>query len=636
MARTSSDITASEKLLLQQLDALPDSGASEALAKVSGEITNKTVSGGGGTPGGSDTQVQFNDGGTFGGDAGLVYDKTTGALEVVEGDLRAKRVGLEDTNDTHRLYLVGGSNLSADRTLTLATGNSSRTLTMAGDATISGTNTGDQDLSTYVVGPASATDEAIARYNLTTGKIIQDSVVTISDVGVMSGATQLNVDNIRIDGNTISSTDTNGNISFSPAGTGVVEMDEIQAPTGTGISIKNSAGGTIAQFDGGGANSITSNLQGDTTIGGASADYHVASGGTGTVTDTATGSSADININLVPKGAGRLQAGGVNVPTISSTDTLTNKTLTSPTLTTPVLGTPSSGTLTNCTGLPVAGGGTGAATFTDGGVIIGNGTGALQVTSAGTAGQVLTSNGAGVDPTFQDATGSSLPNVIPTGAAPACNQWTDTVAYIPHVATTTLTIYKYAINATPARVYNGTTLQSINATSIQATANAVLGVVVVSGYVYYLFRQTGTTLWMYRADITTDISSSGNWAAITLSGANLVVGNTLQLIGYGDGKFWFADDTNNVYVPATLSGTTLTQGTTVTVTGADYEVPSCVNSQGILASFSSAPLSRLADFSGTLQTNKTINNASSTRIYSIEDEFFIRDITSSTYYRVTP
>lgn len=55
--------------------------------------------------------------------------------------------------------------------------------------------------------------------------------------------------------------------------------------------------------------------------------------------------------------------------------------------------------------LVVARGGTGAGTFTDGGVIIGNGTGALQVTSAGSAGQVLTSNGAGVDPTFQAAAG---------------------------------------------------------------------------------------------------------------------------------------------------------------------------------------------------------------------------------------
>lgn len=32
------------------------------------------------TPGGSDTQVQFNDGGVFGGDAGLTYNKTTDKL----------------------------------------------------------------------------------------------------------------------------------------------------------------------------------------------------------------------------------------------------------------------------------------------------------------------------------------------------------------------------------------------------------------------------------------------------------------------------------------------------------------------------------------------------------------------------
>jgi hypothetical protein len=79
---------------------------------------------------------------------------------------------------------------------------------------------------------------------------------------------------------------------------------------------------------------------------------------------------------------------------------------TSPTLTTPALGTPSALVLTNATGLPVAGGGTGAATLGDAGVLIGNGTGAVQVTSAGTAGQVLMSNGTGVDPTFQTASGT--------------------------------------------------------------------------------------------------------------------------------------------------------------------------------------------------------------------------------------
>ena len=37
---------------------------------------------GGGSPGGSDTQVQFNDSSAFGGDAGFVYNKTTNALTV--------------------------------------------------------------------------------------------------------------------------------------------------------------------------------------------------------------------------------------------------------------------------------------------------------------------------------------------------------------------------------------------------------------------------------------------------------------------------------------------------------------------------------------------------------------------------
>lgn len=44
--------------------------------------------GGGGTPGGSDTQVQFNDGGSFGGDADLVWNKTTNEL-TINGSLNA-------------------------------------------------------------------------------------------------------------------------------------------------------------------------------------------------------------------------------------------------------------------------------------------------------------------------------------------------------------------------------------------------------------------------------------------------------------------------------------------------------------------------------------------------------------------
>ena len=65
------------------------------------------------------------------------------------------------------------------------------------------------------------------------------------------------------------------------------------------------------------------------------------------------------------------------------------------------------GTITGITDIAVADGGTGVSSFTDAGVLIGNGTGAIQATSAGTSGQVLTSNGAGVDPTFQTLNVSS-------------------------------------------------------------------------------------------------------------------------------------------------------------------------------------------------------------------------------------
>lgn len=42
-----------------------------------------------------------------------------------------------------------------------------------------------------VVGPASATDNAIARFDQTTGKLIQNSVVTVSDTGDIAGATTI-------------------------------------------------------------------------------------------------------------------------------------------------------------------------------------------------------------------------------------------------------------------------------------------------------------------------------------------------------------------------------------------------------------------------------------------------------------
>lgn len=44
----------------------------------------------------------------------------------------------------------------------------------------------------------------------------------------------------------------------------------------------------------------------------------------------ASGSDTNVSLNLIPKGTGRIQVGGLEVTTISGTQTLTNKTITSP------------------------------------------------------------------------------------------------------------------------------------------------------------------------------------------------------------------------------------------------------------------------------------------------------------------
>jgi hypothetical protein len=287
------------------------------------------------------------------------------------------------------------------------------------------------------------------------------------------------------------------------------------------------------------------------------------------------------------------------------------------------------------TPVSVANGGTGATTFTDAGVLIGNGTSAVQVTSAGTAGQVLTSNGAGVDPTFQAvAGGTGVPSQLTINSYSTSTAYTDDLSYIATISAGTLTAYSNGA-ATPLRKYNGTTAQSVADTTVWGSATTNCGIVVIGGYVYLHLVNSTTERRIYRADITSDISSSGNWTQLTLSGANFAaaIGFNLQMIGYGNSAFWFADTTNAVYMYATLSGTTLTQQGTVTVTGSNYDGSSSVNTNGIFAAFAAAPFIRMANFSGTLQTNRAINNASNTRPINVENYLYISTI-SNIYSRV--
>ena len=78
-------ITASNTALGGGVFANGSAGIAGQVLTTGGPGTNvywSTVAGGGGTPGGSTTQVQFNDAGSFGGNGGFTYTKTTNTVAI--------------------------------------------------------------------------------------------------------------------------------------------------------------------------------------------------------------------------------------------------------------------------------------------------------------------------------------------------------------------------------------------------------------------------------------------------------------------------------------------------------------------------------------------------------------------------
>jgi len=161
----------------------------------------------------------------------------------------------------------------------------------------------------------------------------------------------------------------------------------LTSPTLTTPALGTPSSGTLTSCTGLPITGITSS----TTIG-----LGVGSIELGHATDTTLARSA----------AGVVTIEGVEVVTLSRTQTLTNKTLTSPTLTTPALGTPSSGTLTSCTGLPLTTGVTGTLPVANGGTGV--------TASTGTGSVVLSAS-----PTFTGTVGAAA--ITATGDIAAAN-----------------------------------------------------------------------------------------------------------------------------------------------------------------------------------------------------------------------
>lgn len=91
-----------------------------------------------------------------------------------------------------------------------------------------------------VVGPASATDNAVARFDLTTGKIIQNSVVTIADTtGNMAGVGTLSSGAITVTSSSASSMAVGLNGATNP----VLKINSSTASQADGLEITGSSSG---------------------------------------------------------------------------------------------------------------------------------------------------------------------------------------------------------------------------------------------------------------------------------------------------------------------------------------------------------------------------------------------------------
>jgi hypothetical protein len=187
------------------------------------------------------------------------------ALQALETGLEAHIADAVDAHDASAISVVPTGNLAADDV-------QEALVELQGDI-----DTVNTTLTTKVTGPASATDEAIARFDGTTGKLVQNSVVTITDAGIAAGLTGLtssgtvsSTGTLAIGGNlteslTTDAATTGANATLTNPATSFVRLtnaslssiDMISAPvagevitiqnaTGVDITINNDLGGTAA------------------------------------------------------------------------------------------------------------------------------------------------------------------------------------------------------------------------------------------------------------------------------------------------------------------------------------------------------------------------------------------------------
>tara|TARA_R100001460_G_scaffold25386_1_gene51037 strand:+ start:3921 stop:6530 length:2610 start_codon:yes stop_codon:yes gene_type:complete len=201
----------------------------------------------------TDKSIQFRD------TALTINSSTNGQLDInadVELEITAPTVDIDAstavTIDTTTLTITGSANVAGDLDVDNINinGNTIISTDSNGNIALTPNGTGEVDISKVdidsgaidgtVIGANSAAAGTFT--NLTSTGTSTHATVDINGgaidavtIGTNSAVTDLRVDNLKLDGNTISSTDSNGDITIDPDGTGVIDV-----PSTTKVQFRDS------------------------------------------------------------------------------------------------------------------------------------------------------------------------------------------------------------------------------------------------------------------------------------------------------------------------------------------------------------------------------------------------------------